>query len=86
MLGALSVGMLGCKNAPKECLYGPPPPEDLYGPPVPEEMVMPKYGPPWMLNGEEEPVERGELKEESGKRKEESGKRKVERGKRKVES
>ena len=67
MLGALSVGMLGCKNAPKECLYGPPPPEDLYGPPVPEEMVMPKYGPPWMLNGEEEPMESGEGKVESGK-------------------
>ena len=72
MLGALSVGMLGCKNAPKECLYGPPPPEDLYGPPVPEEMVMPKYGPPWMLNGEEEPMNGQELKVDSQELKEES--------------
>lgn len=54
VLGALSVGMLGCRTPqPKECLYGPPPPEDLYGPPMPEEMIMAKYGPPWMMNGGE---------------------------------
>ena len=60
ILGALTLGFLGCKNTPKECLYGPPPPEDLYGPPVPEEMIMAKYGPPWMLNGEEDPNPAGQ--------------------------
>jgi hypothetical protein len=55
LLGAMSVGVLGCKHPKAECLYGPPPPEDLYGPPMPEEMFMAKYGPPWMLNGQDDP-------------------------------
>lgn len=75
VLGALSVGMLGCKNMSNDCKYGPPPTEDLYGPPVPEEMIMAKYGPPWMLNGEPDPMigeeapeeAREKLKEESEK-------------------
>jgi len=53
VLGAMSLGLVGCASS-HECLYGPPPEPEKYGPP-PEEMVMAKYGPPWMLNGEAEP-------------------------------
>jgi len=47
VLGAMSVGLLGCKTTSHQCLYGPPPEPEKYGPP-PEEIIMAKYGPPSM--------------------------------------
>jgi hypothetical protein len=31
VLGALSVGFIGCRHAAPTCLYGPPPEPDKYG-------------------------------------------------------
>ena len=68
ILGALSVGLLGCRTS-HECLYGPPPQPDKYGCP-PEEIIMAKYGPPSMWGGDDsvpEPVPAPTIKQEDKK-------------------